>query len=495
MFARWGGVLLAVWSLGIVFVGWPQGLACEPGPELRTSTPSVERPNLLVIITDQQHAGMLSCAGNPYLRTPAMDSLAAQGARFELAYTANPVCIPARMSMVTGRMPSAFQIRSNAEGKNPAPKEAIDQAMGWIFRRAGYKTFYGGKTHWMRGMTPQSTGFGELTKDTREELARKCAEFLSEPPAEPFLLVASFINPHDICLMAIDAFTQATGRPAIYPELQRDRECLAEALALPAGISEAEFFDRLCPPLPSNFEIPSNEPDGVTLSYLPPQSFRAYVRQHWTERDWRLHRWAYCRLTERVDAEIGIVLDALRQHGLDRKTVVIFTSDHGDLDAAHRLEHKSIPYEEAVRVPFIVAWPGVTKPGLVDRTHLVSVGLDLIPTLCDFAGIEKPPHLLGLSVRPLAEGRTVDTWRESVVVESDAARMIRTARYKYVVYEKGTRREQLIDLKNDPGEMENLAGQSAYDQILKEHRRLLWEWVTRIGDTIGQSFVIAPDER
>lgn len=484
-------VLVGVGWVG-VFLLLPQVLAGQAGQRETGMPQAAGRPNLLVIITDQQHAGMLSCAGNPYLQTPAMDSLAAQGARFELAYTTNPVCVPARVSLVTGRMPSAFQIRSNEGAEKPARPEAMSEAMGWIFRKAGYRTLYGGKTHWMRGMSPATLGFEELTKDSREELAQKCAQFLGGSPEEPFLLVASFINPHDICLMAIDAFTEATGRPAMYPGLKRDRECLAEALRLPAGISEAEFLARLCPPLPANFEIPAEEPDGVTLGYLPPQSFRRYVREHWTEREWRLHRWAYCRLTERVDREIGIVLEALRRAGLDKRTVVIFTSDHGDLDGAHRLEHKSVPYEEAARVPFIVTWPGVTKPGLVDRSHLVSVGLDLLPTLCDFASIEKPKHLIGLSVRPLAEGRAVGNWRTSLVVESAAARTIRTARFKYVVYEKGVRREQLVDLQEDPGEMENLAGLPDYHDVLQEHRRLLQMWVDEIDDTIGRSFLIPP---
>lgn len=487
-------LVVSVCWVSIGLVSLQQVFAGQSGKEERQPQQATGKPNLLVIITDQQHAGMLSCAGNRYLQTPAMDSLAAQGARFELAYATNPVCVPSRVSMVTGRMPSAFQIRDNEGLQMPAPPEAVTQSMGWIFRKAGYRTVYGGKTHWMRGMTPATLGFEELTKDSREELAQKCAEFLIDSPQEPFLLVASFINPHDICLMAIDAFTTATGRLPLYPGLKRDRECLAEALRLPHGMSEAEFFARLCPPLPSNFEIPSEEPDGVMLSYLPPQSFRRYVREHWTEREWRLHRWAYCRLTEMVDREIGIVLEALRREGLDKRTVVIFTSDHGDLDGAHRLEHKSVPYEEAARVPFIVTWPGVTKAGLVDRTHLVSVGLDLIPTLCDFAGIQKPPYLIGQSVRPLAEGKLVPDWRKAVVVESAAARMIRTARFKYVVYEKGMRRDQLVDLQEDPGEMKNLASHPNYQDVLREHRRLLWAWANEVNDTIGKAFLIPPGD-
>ncbi len=156
-------------------------------------------------------------------------------------------------------------------------------------------------------------------------------------------------------------------------------------------------------------------------------------------------------LTEKVDAEIGIVLAALARDRTGEKHLVIFTSDHGDMDGAHRLEHKSVPYEESARVPLIVSWPGHTKAGWVDREHLGSVGLDLIPTLCDFAGIEKPNHLLGRSVRPIAEGKTVSSWRSCLAVEGTAWRMIRTARYKYVVYEEGQRREQLIDLEKDPG--------------------------------------------
>ncbi|MHC4181338.1 MAG: sulfatase-like hydrolase/transferase, partial [Planctomycetota bacterium] len=154
------------------------------------------RPNILLIITDQQHAGMMSCAGNKYLKTPAMDSLAAGGARFEMAYAANPVCVPSRVSMMTGQMPSYFGMRSNAEGRNQAPPAEIKKAMGWIFRNAGYETVYGGKTHWLRGMTPQSIGFRNITGNQREGLAEACAQYLEAKHDRPFLLVASFINPH-----------------------------------------------------------------------------------------------------------------------------------------------------------------------------------------------------------------------------------------------------------------------------------------------------------
>jgi choline-sulfatase len=449
------------------------------------------RPNLLVIVTDQQHAGMMSCAGNKYLSTPGLDSLAANGARFERAYATNPVCIPSRVSMVTGHMPSHFGMRSNAEGRNQAPETAIQQAMGRIFRNAGYETVFGGKTHWMRGMTPDSLGFTRLTGDQREGLAEACVEFLQREHAKPFLLVASFINPHDICYMAIDDYTEAEGEPVMYPKSRVERERLAAALEMPDGVTRDAFFARLCPPLPPNFEVPALEPECITERYLGARAFRTYARTRWSDERWRQHRWAYCRLTEMVDAHIAEMLEALRDAGLEKSTVVVFTSDHGDLDSAHRLEHKSILYEEAARVPFLVSQQGVTPPGLVDDVHLVSVGLDLIPTLCDYAGIAPPPGLHGRSVRPLAEGRDAPGWRDQVVVESRAGRMLRTDRFKYVVYESGAHREQLIDLAEDPGEMHNLAETPEFRDVLNEHRRRLRGWVAQTGDAIAEPYVPA----
>lgn len=447
------------------------------------------RPNLLFIVTDQQQAGMMSCAGNKYVSTPAMDSLAATGTRFEMAYAANPVCLPSRVSMMTGQMPSRFGIRSNAEGRNQAPPAAIKEAMGWIFRNAGYETAHGGKTHWLRGMTPESLGFENLTGDQREGLAEACVRFLSKKRQKPFLLVASFINPHDICYMAIDDYTQAAGKPVMYARSRTERERLAAALRLPEGVSREDFFARLCPPLPGNFEIPALEPECITDEYVRARMFREHARTRWSEERWRLHRWAYCRLTERVDAHIAKVLEALRREGLEESTVVVFTSDHGDHNAAHHLEHKSILYEEAARVPLIVSFKGVTRPGSVDTEHPVSVGLDLIPTLCDFAGIDPPPSLRGRSVRPLAEGRSVESWPDQVVVESKAGRMVRSGRFKYVVYESGEHPEQLIDLASDPGEMVNLAEDPDYRDVLLEHRKRLRHWVETTHDEIARPYV------
>jgi len=367
-----------------VVPGLAPGRAGEPEQEKIAPAKAAGRPNILLIMTDQQHAGMLSCAGNPHVKTPAMDSLAATGVRFERAYCANPLCMPSRFSMMSGIMPSRLGVTNS--GGEKAPQEIVAGALGNVFRSAGYQTVYGGKTH--AHMTLETMGFETIRQKIRGDagLAEASARFLRQPHDRPFLLVASFDNPHDICYMAIDSYDQRDRQSVTYRAA-----ALSQALQLPAGMSREEFFARVCPPLPTNYEPQEGEPQAI----LSPdgRAFRAYARANWTDEQWRMHRWAYARLTERVDGQIGQVLTALREAGLEDNTLVVFTSDHGDMDASHRLEHKSVLYEESARVPMLISWKGVTKAGAVDRTHLVSTGLDLIPTLCDFAGVPSPAAL------------------------------------------------------------------------------------------------------
>jgi len=191
-----------------------------------------------------------------------------------------------------------------------------------------------------------------------------------------------------------------------------------------------------------------------------------------------------------VDEKIGHVLDAVREAGLEDNTLIVFTSDHGDHDSSHHLEHKSILYEQAARIPFIMSYKGVIPAGTVDDTHLVSSGLDLLPTFCDYAGADVPEGLHGASVRPIAEGKPAPDWRDHIVVESQNGRMVRTDRYKYCVYDCGQHREQLTDLETDPGETKNLAYDDKYAKIIEQHRKLLAKWVNRTNDTIGQKYIV-----
>ena len=467
-------------AAGLMLTGKTSAAHCARGKS---------RPNVLFIMSDQQHAGMMSCTGNRWLKTPAMDRLAACGIRFERAYACNPVCVPSRFSLQTGLMPSAIGMRSNADDRRAAVTDIMmEHSLGRLFRNAGYETVYGGKIHLPNRMNNvEDIGYRLLTRDERQELADACASFIRGEHTRPFLLFASFINPHDICYMAINDCARSMGKPPANNTDSRTCEAVLDRARKSDDINA--FVERNCPPLPPNHGIPEAEPECITEKYVNRAVFRAYVRGKWTEAQWRLHRWAYCRLTEMVDREIGTVLDALQEAGLEDDTLIVFTSDHGDMDSAHKLEHKSVLYEESVHVPFVMSYRGAIPEGAVDDTHLVSNGLDLLPTLCDYAGIKIPKGLRGVSLRPLAEGKRAAWWRDYVVSESQNGRMLRTDRFKYCVYDSGGHREQLVDVKADPGEMKNLAEVEDYKSVLNKHRHLLRSWIERTGDNIGADYV------
>lgn len=427
------------------------------------------QPNVLFIFTDQQSANMLSCAGNRYLQTPAMDSIADGGMRFDRAYCTNPVCVPSRVSLMTGHMPGEFGIVANQD--EPVPEEVVKNGLGTLLRQAGYRTAYAGKIHLPEDLHPTNIGFDYLTDDRREGLAERCAQFIRQDHDRPWLLVSSFINPHDICFMAIRDCPSERQKSWLDPanaHMQR----LNKALRMPEGVSEEEFYAEHCPPLPPNFEIQPEEPQIITES-VRNSPFRNNARENWPPRRWRLHRWAYCQLTQMVDARIGVVLNALRKSGQADDTLVIFTSDHGDHDSAHRLEHKGTFYEEAIRIPLIIRPPGGTADSHATADHLVSNGLDLLPTICDYAGVDPPADLMGRSLRPLLTGGSVSAPHEHLPIECAHGRMVMTDRYKYMLYDEGDNREQLIDHENDPGDMHNIAGEPASKELLEEHRSRL----------------------
>jgi len=433
------------------------------------------RPNILWIMVDQQPATAMSCAGNPDLKTPAMDSLSAAGIRFERAYSVNPICVPARTAMMTGRMSHQTGVMTNIERYDVAAP-----SIGKLMTAAGYDTGYIGKWHIPMPTETRSNswhGFNLMMAGSKafndQHFAQPAIDFIKKKRDQPFFLVTSFVNPHDICEWA----RRATGGfPASRTELWN-----GEIAATPRP--------ELCPALPANFGIPANEPD-IIREYQATQK-SAYPVIGWPDERWRQYRWALNRLTERVDSEIGKILQALRAEGLDKNTLILLTSDHGDGNGAHQWNQKSLFYEETARVPLILSGPGVKKPGTVDTEHLISTGLDLFPTFCDYAGANRPGDLNGLSLRPLAEGRAAP-WRTRLVSETvlsprdnlpgPEGRMLRTKDYKYCVFSAGRIREQLIDMNKDPGEMHNLALDPDYASVLQQHRQQLADEMKQTGD-------------
>jgi arylsulfatase A-like enzyme len=233
--------------------------------------------------------------------------------------------------------------------------------------------------------------------------------------------------------------------------------------------------------VPANFGYTQPEPEVLTarrkslmLFGFNCQGKGDKTRDFSEEQLWRLYIWNYYRLCEQVDRELGVLLDALREQGLQKDTVILFTSDHGDMLGAHHMRQKQTPYDECARIPYIVTQPGVTREGRVDETHLINNGIDLMPTLCDYAGVEPPENCRGLSTRPIAEGQQPDSWRDDLVCTTKCGTLLRTARFKYVRCPGSEKHpEMLFDLDRDPGEMKNLAGDPEYRDVLEQHRKRL----------------------
>ena len=194
----------------------------------------------------------------------------------------------------------------------------------------------------------------------------------------------------------------------------------------------------------------------------------------YTDEQWRMHRWVYNRLIEEADSDISPVISALEDGGFMDNTLIVFLSDHGDMDASHRREHKTVPFQEAQKVPFVISGPGILK-GVIDSTTVINTGIDLIPTVCELAGIEYPENEYhGLSIVPVATGKSDGIERRYIFTESENwFQVIEDGRYKYTVLETQNTGEILVDLKNDPGEMRNLSGDHDYAGIQDRLRAVL----------------------
>jgi len=449
----------------------PMGMfACQPKQE--------KQPNIIYIYTDQQSEAMMSCSGNKYLKTSAMDYIANNGIRFTRAYTTNPVCSPARVSMMTGRFPGYFndkngnQVRENAGAMNipEVSEEVKSTSIAAYLKKAGYNLVFGGKEHLPPSLTPKSLGFTDITNNERNILVKEAANYIRKEHEKPYFMVLSLINPHDICYMAIRDFAESASSKRIVENGKIEIATLDKALKLPEGISEEQFFAEYCPPLPSNFE-PQEEEALAIGSLLDRRPFRRRAREEYTEEQWRMHRWAYARLTEMVDAQIQVVLDALKESGQEENTLIIFSSDHGDNDASHKMEHKTVLYEESANIPFAAMWKGHIPAGQVNNKNLVSNGLDLLPTVCDYAGIKVQVDPRGKSLKPLFEDKEVE-WRKTLGVEGEISRMVVSEDgYKYVRYDAVGDEERLMDLNKDPFEKTHFTKKTSHAKILSNLRK------------------------
>jgi arylsulfatase A-like enzyme len=420
------------------------------------------RPNILLILTDQQTHTAVSALGNPYLKTPAMDSLVHGGVSFMQATCPYPVCSPSRAGIFSGLYPHQAEVMQNGLAMKPGIA-----TLGEHFRQAGYRTVYGGKWHLYGKEKGVVRGFdliaGETALGARMDspLASKCGEWLRQASRDPFLMVASFMNPHDICQWIRDHKGSRTYRDV-----------------------------SLFPPAPANMAADPLEPEYMLhhrTSGYELMSQGVGIASRWTPDDFRLYLHDYYRLVEDVDRNIAGLLRALNESGLAQNTLVAFAADHGEGMGAHRWVQKAAFYEESVRVPLVFSAPFLPRRSQKDFSSLASL-IDIFPTFCDFAGVAPPPGLSGLSLRAAIEaGQPVN--RLFAVSEQGnfgapdrEGRMLRTLSHKYAVYNGGERPEMLFNLVNDPGETRNLARLEPASPLLRQCRTQLSAWARQHND-------------
>lgn len=456
--------------------------------------------NLLILIDDQHRHDALGCAaeglpphqrtwlmgsGRPLVQTPNLDRLAATGVRFTQAVANLPVCVPSRHSFITGLYPHQLGILSNAHywpGQPPVP------TLGMRLQAAGYATAAIGKMHWKNRTAP-----AEHVPDTRGFEFRATRGGATDGPCHISYL--DTLSEEERRLRA--AWTERFGvggesregyvgdvapvpgarlpeawlaeQAVDYLRTYRQREgsrpfCLLVSLDRPhpPNVIPADYaglYDLDAMPLPPPVSPGFQEDDHHIR--------RQIVARGWgqmDERELRLSIARYLTNVTYVDHCLGRVLDALDKSGLAGTTLVVFFSDHGEmLGERNRAHTKYCLYERAVRVPLLVRWPEVSRPGLV--SHALVELVDLMPTWLEAAGLPVPAMLPGRSLRPLLEGRPPEAlgWREATFSELYTAMdppgaprgqwAIRTRRYKLI--ERVSARSALYDLEADPNEFDN----------------------------------------
>ena len=446
------------------------------------------RPNIILIITDQQNVNKIAAMGDSRLTTPTFDYLIRNGYSFTRSYCTYPLSVPSRFAMFSGYYPSQFGINGNKCDPEDVPKFMTgvpkEELLGALFANAGYDTYYGGKTHLPGAPTnpaqAQYHGFANhYTKETRSKLGVQAAEVLNSARKnpKPFFIVASFINPHDIC-----QYDYFIGHPINKDEVDPNDKTLpminiiAQANAIEQG--GKAVYDTKFPPIPANFKpiqpAPVERMPGVYPTFPNPDTD---ILQ------WRKRSWTYDRLVEEVDNNFKPILDVLVQNKMWNNTILVFVSDHGEMNGAHQMERKMAPYEECQKVPFIFVGKGIKQHR--DDQNMANAGVDLLPTLCDLAGIKYPSSLPGKSLKGLLTGGQTSLNRDCLFTEGgptprwyQVTYQDRSSSfghiYKYTVFAEGKPwREMLVDIKNDPGELKNVAHDAGYASMKTKLRGIL----------------------
>ncbi|HOW67382.1 MAG TPA: sulfatase-like hydrolase/transferase [Candidatus Paceibacterota bacterium] len=431
------------------------------------NTSSAAHPNILFLFADDQRADTIAAHGNPHIKTPHLDRLAAAGFSFRNNYVfggnSGAVCVPSRAMLMSGK--TWFHVDTTSLKDTTLLPELLGEN--------GYVTFGTGKWHngqssWLRAFQQGRTVmFGGMSDHTRVPVrdlgpdGKLTAERIGEKFSSELFAdsVIEFLRHHDgkKPFFAYVAFT-APHDPRMPPLPYR------------------EMYYQKPPPLPRNF-LPQLPFDNGMMQGGRDENLGAWPRTEAMIRDQLAE---YYGLITHMDEQIGRILEALNQTGHARNTLVLYAADNGLALGSHGLLGKQSVFEHSMRVPLIVVGPGIPRG---QSTQAFTYLLDLFPTLCDMLGLPPPPGLEGESLRPLWEGKK-DHVRTSVFLPFiQLQRAVRDDRWKLIAYPK-IGHLQLFDLHNDPDERTNLIAQAEYIGQVRRLQSLMKQWQIKVGDTL-----------
>jgi arylsulfatase A-like enzyme len=451
-----------------------------------------DAPPILLIHADQHRFDTVACHGHPLVQTPNLDRLAAEGADFTHAFTPHPVCSPARACLMTGIWSSVHKCIT------PPGTEAFQRAdpalpiFTDLLAERGYRIANVGKYGQEVAGIPTDHGAETFLPYYDYRKWRAEQGLLPEPRTNGWF---GEIDPH------------------ITPEQsplawQCDRTLeLLEDFAATYRSEERPFLLRWDPPEP---HLPNIIPASLADLY-PPENISPWpgfpdpltgkppvqkrTRQRWGTDEWTWEQWQpivsrYMAIITLLDVQVGRLLEALDRLGLADETLVVYTCDHGDMCGAHGMMDKHfVAYEDIMRVPFFLRWPGRIAPGTVCDVF-VSSEIDLARTLLSAAGIDAPSSFVGRDLVAEANGTTEIPPRPDIFAQYMGTyqalyslRMLRNRRYKYIFHPAAF--DELYDLETDPGEMTNLVEDPVHAETLHQMRIRMAEWMTGINDPLS----------
>ena len=445
----------------------------------------MSRPNVVLCLCDQMRACSVGCYGDSAAKTPNIDRLAAEGVRLDLAFTNNPVCTPARSSLLTGQYcRTCTGMLGNVHENPPNPERIrlLEPTLAEVFRDAGYRTALIGK--WHIDPRPELVGFDEAVYPMIEhryygqtyyerdrepfvvdefgpawELGR-VDEFLGRSRPDPFFLFYNISPPHgpigpdNIPRKYLDRYDR--DRVPLRPNAWKDGQ-LSHSERWFKIYTIWDYFWRLWP-----VELGEREsdtlPDGFDLRDLTA---------------------CYYAAISCVDDCVGQLMALLEAHGLSEDTIVVFVSDHGDNLGSHGLFNKNSLIEEAIRIPLVFHYP--SHLGRLENREQVAQIVDVMPTLLDLAGLESPAAVQGRDLVPVLRGQRPTLEDNVAYIETGPMLGLRTPTHLYgLKYDQDERRPMdenvwFYDLQADPYEMDNLTGR-AQEETEQRLREMLLAW-------------------